>query len=475
MGCSSSKGGGGGDVGRRLSETEPTVYEDVMFGCDGDVAGDGSLVETSVQPNEEECKKVALGDAGTIAAFQFQGGLCFLYDATCFSGPRPTHLGRGPLHIIYEVTPSYKKVLEEDAFEAENDLEVETGFLTPGRLFKLLDVNYNQLIDEEEVIALASRFGNAGETGFSFKGAFLTEGDVTKQLEIFNCRAPDGVLDFGEISDALLDTTSSCFETKSYDFYVDGKRDPDPEGVHIKYTRQEMMYGFIGFQPPTCPEYGYPPPPPAMPPLPCAPVKEAEAGVATCGPFEESFAPARGATEVIVKLQVDDYTSCLTECCESTTNEKYGETPCSGVFYTFDTHECNLLKGGFSMWPATSNSGEPQIVLSKLLEDEVGARRVLAAPKEEEEAGTATLEEPWTTTLGNQSFGRKLLEAEPSIHVRSAAIPSAHASPGATLNMGLALAPLVALLVGAVLGRSRFARRAANKTDSALVADSTEN
>ena len=36
--------------------------------------------------------------------------------------------------------------LQEDAFEAENDLEVETGFLTPGRLFKLLDVNYNQLI-----------------------------------------------------------------------------------------------------------------------------------------------------------------------------------------------------------------------------------------------------------------------------------------------------------------------------------------
>ena len=44
------------------------------------------------------------------------------------------------------------------------------------------------------------------------------------------------------MTDALLDTTSSCFETKSYDFYVDGKRDPDPEGVHIKYTRQVSVH-----------------------------------------------------------------------------------------------------------------------------------------------------------------------------------------------------------------------------------------
>lgn len=509
MGISNSKSSKGkkkgGTVGRRLQGTTNiyTAIEDVLgWGC-----GDESLLLTTAQPTLADCAAEALTQAGDVAGYQFLGGVCYKYDKTCFSGARPKTIetngvtvSRGNLWVFYEATPGYLAYQEEEAWRDVDDYTVDGVSFTPGTLFIRLDADKNGLVDEEEVKDMALVLGNVGSSGFAFKGAFLSENSYRSMTTdaLFDCRMPKEHLDFGEISDSLLDTTAECFSTG------------DAASLHVKHSRQQILYGFLGFALPDCPAVDFPSPPPSAPPAPCQPFDLAvPLAKVPCGPYEESYAPPYGSPDEIVTLSIDAtlsreaaYAQCLTECCEQTTNDVHGlyylDDPCSGALFNFATHSCTLYKGEVTLLPGSTSEAAPAYMTALTLpldskpyeSDE--ARRSLNDPSDDvdededdeqeveaDDASAETLEEPLLeppetppllaavahndsdSEAGPLSF--YLPAAHRALHGAAAlgGAPAHGVDYGSALNLTLALAPLVALLVGGLLGGKR--RRAAKQ------------
>jgi len=481
-----------------LNITDPsdyTIVTDSTYGC-----ADNSLVEElDVILTMDVCNQAAL-DRPSVAAYQWSGDVfkCYLYSPSCFSGPRtkgldPEGNDRGDLNIIYELTPSYLRVKEENEFQANlTEILVNTSMPTPGFLFKLADDDKNQLLTAEEVEGLASTFGNALETGFTLKGGLLSNDDIQGLMNTyFNCRAPNDMLDFGEVYDAVMDTTEKCQETGATNYFVDRYgRVPSATMAHTKYTRDELLFGFTGLQLPECPSYGdlSTDPPAAPPPAPCLPFEDSFVETRDCGPFEESYNNnAVGSPIEITVLDVntsltdaEQYTYCLERCCDQKFNKVYGNTECEGVFYTWINHKCYLYGGSFDIVEGTDNN-ETYTVTAKLLPkytprwEREGARALMGMAhasedeggeeKDEEEDGSVEVDEPRQgsgieTELSSPASHRAMLGAEPSFPTLA---PAPAAMPAAVLNVGLALAPLVALLLGALVGRSRRAGRTDDK------------
>ena len=146
--------------------------------------------------------------------------------------------------------------------------------------------------------------------------------------------------------------------------------------------------------------------------------------------------------------------------------------------------ECDLLSGyTWSIFPGTTDpAGGASYVSAVFLEMAAARRRALVGgedataamdkveEQEADEEGAELLDEPRSPTTpslsspANLSSGaRRAMEAAPSALAPPAAASPAgmFSSEAAVLNLALALAPLVALLVGVLLGRSRLGRRAA--------------
>jgi len=480
MGASNSKSSSGKKKkkkgGRRLSEDYTTIEDETGYGCDLD-----SLSHSETQNTLALCGDAAYAMAPDVVAYQYSGGQCYMYDVTCFAGPRPTEVtvdgvtsSRGNLFIFYEATPGYVAYLEETEYYDSVNVTVEEGTVTPGTMFVRMDSNKNGLVDEDEVAALSYALGNPDDSGFSFKGAFLSSGSFATfvQDDVFNCRDPYGNLDYGEMYDIFHDTTEQCYSTGNAD------------SVRTKFARQKMLSGFLGFDEPACPTVDYPSPPPAPPPAPCSPYDSSTSLTEEmCGPWEESFALPYGSPTVITTLTMDatldsgaQYAACLSACCEQTYNDVYGndweDDPCSGATYVWSTLACTLYTGDVTLVPGTSLAdGESATVISASLlpiDEEPYSRRklggaLLAAPEpeddEDDEEDGETLEEPRAPVeVGfNDSHpaiaSHRALLDEPSM-------PHSASSLSSAANLALVLAPMVALLVGVLGGRPLKAHRA---------------
>lgn len=365
--------------------------------------------------------------------------------------------------------------------------------MTPGTLFVLIDTSKDGIIDHDEVMAFSKLLGNPSDTGFNFKAAFLTETDFDAIIAKINCRAPDLYIDYGELYDALFDTTEMCAMTTG-------------QKVTIKYTRQVLAYDFLGFSEPVCPEYISPPPPSSPPPAPCSPmVPLADLDEEECGPYEESYAKPYGTPlQLREPFQMDtslepeeQYEACLTECCEGNVNFRvngeyfhpesdtyfyayyYNYDPCAGVYFDFTSGMCTLLTSAasFSLEPGTTDKFGTAVteVTAKLLDYSPSRRSLSTGGKTAALPGVMQLAQPesenddeddeddgedlWEPLhFGNETHDapaaahrRMFSDAEPMPkHSALAYVPSPE---DAAMNVSMAVAPLLAMLVGAIIGR----------------------